>query len=94
MSQQEKRDTHAILLEAESWLGQINRCQGPWNVDLRTPPGQECSNGSLLCIRRGHPGIFKILNGEFRMANEFQPFTSRSNFITHGLHLIKCLIKS
>jgi hypothetical protein len=33
-------------------------CQGPRNVDLRTPPGQECSNGSLLCICRGHPGIF------------------------------------
>src|SRR5216117_1081573 len=31
-------------------------CQGPWNVDLRTPPGPEGSNGSLLCIRRGHPG--------------------------------------
>ena len=32
--------------------------QGPWNVDLQTPPGPEGSNGSLLCIRRGHPGIF------------------------------------
>ena len=32
-------------------------CQGPWNVDLRTPPGQECSNGSLLRVRRGVPGI-------------------------------------
>ena len=30
--------------------------QGPWIVDLRTPPGQECSNGSLLCICRGRPG--------------------------------------
>ena len=34
--------------------------QGPWNADLRIPPGQECSNGSLLCIRRGHPGIFHL----------------------------------
>src|SRR3989442_13124937 len=32
-------------------------CQGPWNADLRTPPGPEGSNGSLLCIRRGHPGF-------------------------------------
>src|SRR5688572_9045634 len=31
--------------------------QGPWNVDLRTPPGPEGSNGSLLRIRRGHPGF-------------------------------------
>src|SRR5256885_2805404 len=37
-------------------------CQGPWNVDLRTPPGPEGSNGSLLCIRRGHPGfLFSLL---------------------------------
>jgi len=27
-------------------------------VDLRTPPGPEGSNGSLLRICRGHPGIF------------------------------------
>ena len=33
-------------------------CQGPWSVDLRTPPGQECSNGSLLDICYGSPGIF------------------------------------
>src|SRR4051794_18248362 len=32
--------------------------QGPRNVDLRTPPGQECSNGSLLRVCRGHPGFF------------------------------------
>jgi hypothetical protein len=31
--------------------------QGPWNVDLRTPPGPEGSNGSLLRICRGHPDI-------------------------------------
>lgn len=35
----------------------IHDCQGPWNVDLRTPPGPEGSNGSLLDICRGHPGI-------------------------------------
>jgi hypothetical protein len=33
-------------------------CQGPWNADLETPPGPEGSNGTLLRIRRGHPGIF------------------------------------
>jgi len=39
-------------------------CQGPWNVDLRTPPGPEGSNGSLLDICRGHPGIlFSITIG-------------------------------
>src|SRR5262245_13877852 len=38
-------------------LGFIGCRQGPWNVDLRTPPGLEGSNGSLLCIRRGHPGF-------------------------------------
>src|SRR6266480_4287229 len=35
-------------------------CQGPWNVDLRTPPGPEGSNGSLLRIRRGHPGTLSL----------------------------------
>ena len=44
-------------------------CQGPWNVDLRTPPGQECSNGSLLRIRRGHPGIFSIADCGLRIAD-------------------------
>jgi hypothetical protein len=34
--------------------------QGPWNVDLRTPPGPEGSNGSLLRICRGHPGILNL----------------------------------
>jgi len=48
---------NGFVLEAVAEVRQIVRCQGPWNVDLRTPPGQECSNGSLLCIRRGHPGI-------------------------------------
>ena len=46
-----------ISLEAPTDVAQIHDCQGPWNVDLRTPPGPEGSNGSLLCIRRGHPGI-------------------------------------
>jgi hypothetical protein len=43
--------------------------QGPWNVDLETPPGPEGSNGNLLRIRRGYPGFsdfrFLILDCEF-----------------------------
>src|SRR5208283_826802 len=39
--------------------------QGPWNVDLRTPPGPEGSNGSLLRICRGHPGISSIFSFQF-----------------------------
>ena len=46
-----------FYLEAVPDLNHILRRQGPWNADLRTPPGPEGSNGSLLCIRRGHPGI-------------------------------------
>src|ERR1043166_4688299 len=46
-----------ISLEAPSDVPHIHDCQGPWNVDLRTPPGPEGSNGSLLDICRGHPGI-------------------------------------
>jgi hypothetical protein len=46
--------------------------QGPWNVDLRTPPGQECSNGSLLRIRRGHPGTFS--SSIFHSAYAFAAF--------------------
>ena len=49
-----------ILLEAIRPVQHIDARQGPRNVDLRTPPGQECSNGSLLCICRGHPGIFHL----------------------------------
>ena len=48
----------AILLEAMNTVQHINTRQGPRNVDLRTPPGPEGSNGSLLDICRGHPGIF------------------------------------
>jgi len=46
-----------ILLEAGARVQHIHHCQGPWNVDLRTPPGPEGSNGSLLDICRGHPGL-------------------------------------
>jgi len=46
-----------ILLERSLALRQILGCQGPWIVDLRTPPGPEGSNGSLLCNCRGHPGF-------------------------------------
>jgi len=45
------------LLEPEAWVRHILLCQGPWIVDLRTPPGPEGSNGSLLCDCRGNPGI-------------------------------------
>jgi len=49
-------DSHLKQGETEApWPG-----QGPWNVDLQTPPGPEGSNGSLLRIRRGHPGIFRF----------------------------------
>jgi len=44
-------------------------CQGPWNVDLRTPPGPEGSNGSLLCIRRGHPGTLSNAESERGVRN-------------------------
>jgi hypothetical protein len=62
----------ANMLEDSTALRQILRCQGPWNVDLRTPPGQECSNGSLLCIRRGHPGTFEfgMWSAECRIATD------------------------
>jgi len=56
-----------IVLDETLELRQIYFCQGPWNVDLRIPPGQECSNGSLLCIRRGHPGIFLFTICDIRL---------------------------
>jgi DNA polymerase III subunit gamma/tau len=46
-----------FVLEPDLLLRHILLCQGPWNVDLRTPPGPEGSNGSLLCVCRGHPGF-------------------------------------
>jgi len=46
------------------------RCQGPWNVDLRTPPGPEGSNGSLLDICRGHPGLFLMKNAKVKIKND------------------------
>src|SRR6266404_2584531 len=49
--------TQMFLLERALALRQILCCQGPWIVDLRTPPGPEGSNGSLLCNCRGHPGF-------------------------------------
>ena len=57
--------SEVFLLEASFFLAHIRHCQGPWNVDLRTPPGPEGSNGSLLDICRGHPGIFSILSFQF-----------------------------
>jgi hypothetical protein len=58
----------AILLEATFRLAQNYSRQGPWNVDLRTPPGPEGSNGSLLRICRGHPDT--LFNDEVRMMND------------------------
>jgi hypothetical protein len=49
-------EANGFYLEASPLLNHILRRQGPWNADLRTPPGPEGSNGSLLCICRGHPG--------------------------------------
>src|SRR5688572_433363 len=54
-------------LEALQVLPHSHYRQGPWNVDLRTPPGPEGSNGSLLDIRRGHPGTFSIYEFAFAM---------------------------
>ena len=54
-----------FLLEPSLTLFHILTCQGPWNVDLRTPPGPEGSNGSLLCVCRGHPGLFSICDLRF-----------------------------
>ena len=45
-------------------------------MDLRTPRGQECSNGSLLRIRRGHPGIFSIADCGLRIADLMTDKTS------------------
>src|ERR1700709_2834291 len=52
-------------------LPQLYPRQGPWNVDLRTPPGPEGSNGSLLRICRGHPDTlsFTICDCRFTIAN-------------------------
>jgi hypothetical protein len=64
-------DVKGFYLEATSFLNHILPRQGPWNADLRTPPGPEGSNGSLLYICRGHPGIFsqfKIKSAKFKIA--------------------------
>ena len=45
------------LLAASPQVRFIVSRQGPWNVDLETPPGPEGSNGTLLHIRRGYPGF-------------------------------------
>ena len=57
--------TGVISLDASQALPQPPFRQGPWNVDLRTPPGPEGSNGSLLDICRGHPGTFSIYDFGF-----------------------------
>jgi hypothetical protein len=46
-----------FVLEGAWSVRHIGIRQGPWIVDLRTPPGPEGSNGSLLCFCRGYPGI-------------------------------------
>jgi len=55
-------------------------CQGPWNADLETPPGPEGSNGTLLRIRRGHPGIL-ILKDKLRMMNDTGNLERRREFV-------------
>jgi hypothetical protein len=57
-------DVKGFYLEATSFLNHILPRQGPWNADLRTPPGPEGSNGSLLYICRGHPGTFFPIQNE------------------------------
>ncbi len=52
-----------FLLEVPGTLVHLQFRQGPWNADLRTPPGPEGSNGSLLCVCRGHPGILHLRGG-------------------------------
>jgi hypothetical protein len=56
-----------ILLEARALVPQIHFRQGPWNADLRTPRGPEGSNGSLLCVCRGHPGTFEFTILDLRL---------------------------
>ena len=74
------------LLEDEPLMPQIGRCQGPWNVDLRTPPGPEGSNGSLLDICRGHPGI-SIFDLRFAIDEPLEIFDSlvnrKSSIVNH-----------
>jgi hypothetical protein len=59
-----------FLLVAAARLAQHHFRQGPWNVDLRTPPGPEGSNGSLLRICRGHPGILFNSNFKCKIKND------------------------
>src|SRR5438046_3206093 len=58
-----RRETNLAALKL---VRLITPRQGPWNADLRTPPGPEGSNGSLLCIRRGYPGFFQFTNCDLR----------------------------
>src|ERR1035437_1246235 len=59
----------ALWLDNRRQVRQNFFCQGPWNVDLRTPPGPEGSNGSLLCVCRGHPDILSIQNEKCKIKN-------------------------
>ena len=49
-----------LWLDDSYRVGFIESRQGPWNVDLETPPGPEGSNGTLLHIRRGYPGFSNL----------------------------------
>jgi len=84
----------ALWLDNRRQVRQNFPCQGPWNVDLRTPPGPEGSNGSLLCVCRGHPDTFS--NDEGRMKNEetnpvsrMQIILASSFFILHSSFVSK-----
>src|SRR6267142_541645 len=58
--------------------------QGPWTVDLRTPPGPEGSNGSLLCSCRGHPGILNSKRGVRNAEYKNEPVVQSQFLIPHS----------
>src|SRR5712672_537093 len=61
--------------------------QGPWTVDLRTPPGPEGSNGSLLCSCRGHPGTI-----ELRMRSAECEMKLRNHLLDLGFNSVLCIL--
>jgi len=85
------------LLEASLDLLLNQHCQGPWSVDLRTPPGPEGSNGSLLRIRRGHPGISFLSTNScscHAIRSNSRPQTDRPAAVANRKSLPSCLTRS